>query len=561
MSETNLSSLVEKTRKLKLLYVEDSKDAREIVLEFLELFFDDISVAVDGVDAWSKYTLGTFDVILTDINMPNLNGLELSKKIREVDDKVAILVLSAYDNKEYFLDSIKYGIDAYLLKPFETEQFITSMLKVVKKIDNQKKLEAYSSKLQDMLSETRKKYKHTDVDEFNTKLPNYLTFQEDLISGKFNYMLLLEMSQFITMKEEYGAEFVSHVIIRTAHILEKLIHKNAKLYKIEAYKFVILFKNVNLMDIHFYCEQIGLFFDNKNIKVDDSELQISFNIGIDKIRQDISQTLINCECALDLAKESQKKHYEIYDEAISVFKNEEATDRLRLTRELIRKKKIQPYFQAIKNIVSKKIDIYEAFARGIMNDKVIPPVDFIESSQKLGLFSDITQMMIDKSFKIFSDERETFSINLTEIDLMSGYLGKFLQEKVKEYGLYPSRVIFEIPEEVILDKKSKKIAKRLKELRLIGFKIAVDNFSVEHSNLSRLFEVELDYIKIDGIFIKTLKTDEHNKIITKAVVSLAKTLGIKTIAKFVEDRETYDIVEECGIDYAQGYFIGKVKLK
>jgi len=70
-------------------------------------------------------------------------------------------------------------------------------------------------------------------------------------------------------------------------------------------------------------------------------------------------------------------------------------------------------------------------------------------------------------------------------------------------------------------------------------------------------EINLDYIKIDGIFIRGLKLNNRNRTITRAIVNLAKTLGIKTVAEYVEDEEVYEIIKECGIDYAQGYYIGK----
>jgi len=73
--------------------------------------------------------------------------------------------------------------------------------------------------------------------------------------------------------------------------------------------------------------------------------------------------------------------------------------------------------------------------------------------------------------------------------------------------------------------------------------------------------MKLDFIKIDGIFIRDLKDSERNRMITKAIVNLAKTLGIKTVAEYVEDEEIYNLIKECGIDYAQGYYLGKPEAK
>jgi EAL domain-containing protein (putative c-di-GMP-specific phosphodiesterase class I) len=93
----------------------------------------------------------------------------------------------------------------------------------------------------------------------------------------------------------------------------------------------------------------------------------------------------------------------------------------------------------------------------------------------------------------------------------------------------------------------------------MGFKIAVDDFGIENSNFSRLLDIQLDFIKIDGLFIKDLKKNMKNRTITRAIVNLAKTLGIKTVAEYVEDEGIYNLIKECGIDYAQGYHIGKAE--
>jgi EAL domain-containing protein (putative c-di-GMP-specific phosphodiesterase class I) len=165
--------------------------------------------------------------------------------------------------------------------------------------------------------------------------------------------------------------------------------------------------------------------------------------------------------------------------------------------------------------------------------------------------------MINKSFKFFQDKTHQFSINITERDLLENYMADFLNEKMEIYNIVPSRVTFEILENITLAKNNAKITEQLNRLRDMGFKIAIDDFGIENSNFSRLLEIDLDFIKIDGVFIKNLKENTRNRTITKAIVNLSKTLGIKTIAEYVEDEEIYDIIKDCGIDYAQGYYIGK----
>jgi len=140
----NIEDIIKYSQKLKLLYVEDNKEARESTTILLEEFFGDIIVAVDGEDGYNKFieNQDTIDIIITDINMPKLNGLEMIKKIRESNQNISILVLSAYNESGYFMDSIKLGVEGYLLKPIDIDQFLDVLSKVTLKLKAEAKKSA-----------------------------------------------------------------------------------------------------------------------------------------------------------------------------------------------------------------------------------------------------------------------------------------------------------------------------------------------------------------------------------------------------------------------------------
>ena len=558
MNKTELNALIARTKPLKLLVVEDDAQMREATVAFLDTFFDHIYCANDGVEALELLGNEEIDLILTDINMPRMSGLEFISKLREINCDLPILVLSAYTESSYFLESIKYSVDGYLLKPFDMEQFFLLLLKVVKRLEEKQELLTYQKHLEEMVAQKTKELEHRCLHEYYTDLPNSIMLHDDLMSWKYGYMLLLDMSHFSVINKEYGKEFANHVIIRTARVLEKHIHKNAKLYKTESDRFAILLRESSLKEVYLYCDQIVSFFDNHNIGIDDTELHLTFNIGVDKVRADISDTLINCEYALDKSKELGSRHYEVFSERTTAFKDEkEAVKWLRLTRELIMQEQIEPYFQPIQDLKTGAIVKYEALARGFYEGEVISPYFFVGQAEKLGLSTALTRLMINKTFAFFTDKTQEFSINLTERDLLEGYLIRFLKQKMQQYNIAPERITFEILENITVAKNSKRITQKLNRLREMGFQIAVDDFGIENSNFSRLLEINIDYIKIDGIFIRDLKDNEKNRTITRAIVNLAKTLGIKTVAEYVEDEEIYELIKECGIDYAQGYYVGK----
>lgn len=111
---------------LNILLVEDDKELSESLKDLLETFFKSVTVAKDGLDALNKYKINRYDIVLTDINMPLMNGIELSKEIRILNYDQCILVLSAYID-DFVIDLIDIGIQGLILKPFELDKFIMTL--------------------------------------------------------------------------------------------------------------------------------------------------------------------------------------------------------------------------------------------------------------------------------------------------------------------------------------------------------------------------------------------------------------------------------------------------
>jgi response regulator RpfG family c-di-GMP phosphodiesterase len=107
----------------------------------LDYIFDDITTAVDGIDGLNKFNDNKYDLIISDINMPNLNGIKMLESIRKLDFKIPFIILSAHDNVNYFLESIDLGISGYILKPIDLGQLSSTMTKILKNMKYIKELE------------------------------------------------------------------------------------------------------------------------------------------------------------------------------------------------------------------------------------------------------------------------------------------------------------------------------------------------------------------------------------------------------------------------------------
>lgn len=122
----NLQDIVSISRGLKLLYVEDNEEVREQTIKMLDNFFCDITEAVDGEDGLAKYkeANGTYDLIISDINMPHLDGVDMSKAILKIDPKQLIIIITAFNEPEQIARLDDIDIVNYVHKPVEFKQFI-----------------------------------------------------------------------------------------------------------------------------------------------------------------------------------------------------------------------------------------------------------------------------------------------------------------------------------------------------------------------------------------------------------------------------------------------------
>ena len=133
-----LKSIIAFSKTLNVMYVEDDRSAQEQIVKMLENFFQDITVCDDGVQALEKFETGMYDLVISDIYMPNMNGIELLENIRKIDEDVTFIIISGHNETNYLIDSINYSADGFLLKPIEITQFTNIMAKTAFRIKNYK---------------------------------------------------------------------------------------------------------------------------------------------------------------------------------------------------------------------------------------------------------------------------------------------------------------------------------------------------------------------------------------------------------------------------------------
>jgi len=224
----------------------------------------------------------------------------------------------------------------------------------------------------------------------------------------------------------------------------------------------------------------------------------------------------------------------------------------------VRNDKIYSYYQPIKSLASDEIEKYECLMR--MEDKngiILYPDSFIEISKKTNLYQKLTFLMIEKSIAAFHETGFDFAINLTIEDILNSDTVSYLIDESRSKDV-TNRMIVEIVETEEL-KDLDRVISVLNQIKSEGIRIAVDDFGSGYSNFDYLIKINPTYVKIDQTIIQRVMTDERAKELLKSIVLFAKNSGIQTVAEFIDSIELEDEMRRVGIDYVQGWLIGKAE--
>lgn len=151
-----LQELIEVGKDFTVLYVEDDARLQVETAKMLDRIFKKIFVASDGEEGLEYFKNNEIDLVITDIEMPVMDGLKMSQSIKQVDQNCPIVVVSAYTDVEYFLDAIEFDVDFYVLKPVNTQKLLQTLLKACKHVVDLKLIEAYKRKELDTQIENEK---------------------------------------------------------------------------------------------------------------------------------------------------------------------------------------------------------------------------------------------------------------------------------------------------------------------------------------------------------------------------------------------------------------------
>ena len=572
-----LENLRKYGKDISILYVEDNKEVRDSTLLMMQGFINNsIIEAIDGEDGLNKYKQynNNIDLIITDINMPNMNGIDMISEIKKINHSQQILVVSAYGESDYFTQTIKLGIDGYLLKPTVPEQFLEALATSIEKIHLKKENIEYQKKLVDKnielgelndLLEIKVKQRTHELEnklyiDDLTGLKSRSKLDIDIKNIKFPVLILIDIDDFHSINELFGTDIGDGILRNFANLLKEYAKtKKYEIYRISGDQFV-LFKQDEFIDFKKIEEDINELFElvtvtNFALKQNNETIELTITAGIVMEKEKI---LSKADMALCYAKDNNIK-FSIYH--LSIDFSQEIANTVKWLKILKKGLKQDLFIPCLQPIVNReqKVIKHETLMRLISKedsiDETTSPENFLPIALKTKQYTTISYLIIRKVFDILEKKKMDISINLTYQDVKNIELIQFFKRILKDRNI-AEHIIFEIVEsEDISDFEL--LADFIKEFKNLGVRIAIDDFGTGYSNFTHIIKLNPDYLKIDGSLIKDIDTNKDSFELVKAIVQFSKELNIKTIAEYIHSKEVFDIAFDLGVDEFQGYYFGK----
>ena len=412
------------------------------------------------------------------------------------------------------------------------------------------------------LKQLKQELEHSATYDVMTGLLNRYSFNKTILENSYQNptFLLININGFKHINDLYGSDIGDYILQEVSQLIRLPIFDTFKpnYYRLGGDDFGILLEDIPSKKVFSLAEALSqsikhfIFVDN------DIEINITITIAINTQ----APYLENADMVLKHHKKSKTDDIVVFKEELGL--REQIKNNIDVLQSLalaIEEKRIVPYFQPIIDLKEGKIVKYEALIRQIdVDGSVIPPAQFLELASQTPLYRELTRTMIEQVFNAFKDKPYRFSINLSMRDLLDRELMIMLEEQLQKNPESAKRLEIELLEsESLFDLQTAEHFITL--LKSYGCRVAIDDFGTGYSNFSYLAKLSVDTLKIDGSLISKILTDEKYLKTVETIVHYANTLGVETVAEFVETKEVALILKKIGITYAQGYYFDKPQAK
>ena len=379
-------------------------------------------------------------------------------------------------------------------------------------------------------------------------------------------ILFLDLDHFKLINDTLGHSVGDDLLVYISNILKNIIRESDTLSRLGGDEFVILLPSIkNDEDAHIIASKIQKKLEKKH-DIGIHQLYITSSIGVSIYPhhgETCDELIRNADTAMYESKNEGRNRYTIYSQHMGNYIDKQLHLEQDLTDAVKNKSQIEVFYQAKIDSVTNMVSGAEALVRWRHPTRgLIFPDDFIYMAESTGLMIELGNIITDQSIAMVKELNAfgligtKMAINLSARQFQDTSLVPFISKTLKKYNIDPSQIEFEITESISMSNMTNTM-RILQELKELGVSIAIDDFGTGHSSLAYLKKFPIDTLKIDRSFITHIVEDDEDRVIAQTIISMAHSLGLKTVAEGVETQEHVDMLQNMECDLLQGYFYSK----
>jgi len=423
------------------------------------------------------------------------------------------------------------------------------------------------------LKETQDKLDFLAYHDHLTELPNRTLLKarldHTLSSAKrencMTAVMFMDLDNFKNINDSYGHSFGDELLVAVSKRIETVMREDDTFARIGGDEFVIVMSHfMNSEQVRHSSKKIMNQFE-KPFKVQDKELWVSMSMGLSIAPDDGTSAEIlikNADTAMYEAKDDGKNTLKFYNDKMSALSFERVVFENAL-KNAISNREFEVYYQPQENLQNNSIIGFEALVRWIHPSLgMVSPDRFIPIAEETKMILEIGEFVLEQACKDIKKWHEEglckgrIAVNVSGVQLEHSEFADILKSNLKHYDIDPSMIEIEVTESMVMKNPERWIS-ILEEVKRTGISISIDDFGTGYSSLSYLRRLPVDTLKIDQSFIQDIPDEKDACAIVDAIINMAHSLGLNTLAEGVETQEQRKYLVQKSCQHAQGYLLSK----
>lgn len=379
-------------------------------------------------------------------------------------------------------------------------------------------------------------------------------------------LFFVDLDQFKYVNDTLGHAAGDRLLMQAAERLQDTLRSEDQICRFGGDEFAVLARNVSRTEADALAR--GLVESTGAIQFleDERPFHIRCSVGVTMIDSDDTtarELVAQADMACHEAKSRGRNRHEFYkltEEERSRLETDTGWNRR--IRKALENDEFELRYQPIIRLTDRKPVLYEVLLR-MKGDgrKVVAPGAFLPAARRFGLMMDVDTWVLRNTIRALADFRRQYgdvalTLNLSGLTFGDPQFAGHVAQLLEKNAVPAAAVVFEVTEQVAI-RHVAEASKVMRQLKSLGCGFALDDFGAGFSSFNYLKQLPVDYLKIDGSFIEDLVDDETDQALVRSIVQIAAAVDMKTIAEYVRNEATVTLLRKIGVDYAQGYHIGR----